>query len=83
MTHGTGTHGLTHHGDTTAGMIRSIQEVGMTLGITEDSAGMTHGTTVDTVDGITHGTIIIIQDGMGDSVHTGDITTIQDICQDI
>ena len=37
MIHGTGTHGLTHHGDITAGMTRSMWEAGMTLGITADS----------------------------------------------
>ena len=56
MIHGTGTHGLTHHGDITAGMTRSMWEAGMTHGITADS------TTLGTMEagaGIT-GTAIII-----------------------
>ena len=68
-THGTGVHGLTHLGDTTDGMIRSITEDIMILGttamadITED--GMIHGT--DTCTRTT-------ADGTADGIHIG--TTI-------
>ena len=73
--HGTGIHGLTHLGDTTDGMIRSITEDIMILGtmamadITED--GTIHGTdtcTRTTADGTADGTLT------GDTTRT--ITTL-------
>lgn len=67
--HGTGTHGLTHLGDTTDGMIRSI---------TADT--MIHGTMAmadTTEDGMIHGTDTCTRttaDGTEDGIHTGDTT---------
>ena len=84
MIHGTGTHGLTPHGDITDGMTRSMWEAGMTLGITADST--IHGSTEVimtlgiTEDSIVHGTTEAstdhtIADGMEDGTRSGlDIT---------
>lgn len=75
--HGTGTHGLTAHGDIT------IAD-GTTHGTTGD--GMTHGTTGDTGDGTTLGTARITihttADGMADGIHIGVITTITAMAPD-
>jgi hypothetical protein len=74
MIHGTGTHGLTPHGDITAGMTRSMWEAGMTHGITADS------TTLGTMEagvGIT-GTAIIITRTTAAGTEAGTLTTDMD-----
>lgn len=73
ITHGTGTHGLTPHGDTMDGMTLSIFPDGTTHGITDMEDGMTHGTT----DGLI--ITIIIADGTGVGILIGDIITGQGI----
>ena len=74
MIHGTGTHGLTHHGDITAGMTRSMWKAGMTHGITADST--THGTTADGAG--TTGTAIIITRTTAAGTEAGTLTTDMD-----
>lgn len=74
MIHGTGTHGLTHHGDITAGMTRSMWEAGMTHGITADS--MTLGT-MEAGAGTT-GTAIIITRTTAAGTEAGTLTTDTD-----
>jgi hypothetical protein len=65
---GDGTHGHIPHGDTTDGTIRSISEVGMTLGITD--------TPESTEDGTEDGMEDVITDGMTHGITTTIITTI-------
>ena len=74
MIHGTGTHGLTHHGDITAGMTRSMWEAGMTHGITADST--THGT-MEAGAGTT-GMAIIITRTTAAGTEAGTLTTDMD-----
>lgn len=66
MIHGIGTHGPTPLGDTTAGMIRSMWEAGMTLGIMADGAGTT-------------GTATIIIRTTAAGTEAGTLTTAMDI----
>lgn len=74
MTHGTGTHGLTLHGDITDGMTRSMWEAGMTLGITADS------TTLGTMEAGagTTGMAIIITLTTAAGTEAGTLTTDMD-----
>ena len=76
-THGGGTPGLTPLGAITAGMIRSILEVGMTHGITADIGDITTLGTTEDGDGTT-GTDIIIIHITADGTEAG-IQIIMDI----
>lgn len=75
MIHGIGTHGPTPLGDTTAGMIRSMWEAGMTLGITADST--TLGIMADGAGTTGTATIIIRTTAAG--TEAGTLTTDMDM----
>ena len=75
MIHGIGTHGPTPLGDTTAGMIRSMWEAGMTLGITADSTTLG----IMAAGAGTTGTATIIIRTTAAGTEAGTLTTDMDI----
>lgn len=74
MTHGIGTHGLTHPGDTAG----TDMADGTIHGITDIPDGMTLGITTALGDGMTLGitATLTTADGMEAGTRIGDITTI-------